>query len=115
NLGTRAVQVGTKTVTVGSPAKPLIVEQAIAYPALPDPASPTTPLIKDASGNTLAAVTTYADGREILALTFDSNAYSLQTLLFGYGLVNWATRGLFVGERHVYMSPQVDDVFLEDD
>ena len=65
--------------------------------------------------NTLAAVTTYGDGREILAITFDSNAYSLQTLLFGYGLVNWVTRGLFIGERHVHMSPQVDDLFIDDD
>jgi len=115
NLGPKQVQVGTKTVTVGNPAGRLVVEQAIAYPAQPDPAAATTPLIKDTAGNTLAAVTKYSDGREILALTFDSNAYSLQTLLFGYGLVNWVTRGLFVGERHVYMSPQVDDLFIEDD
>lgn len=115
NLGPRVVKSGKKTVTVGNPARPLVVEQAIAYPALPDAAASTTPLIKDASGNTLATATTYADGREILALTFDSNPYTLQTLLFGYGLANWATRGLFVGERHIYMSPQVDDVFIEDD
>jgi hypothetical protein len=116
NRGPKTVKVGKKIVTVGNPAAPLIVEQAIAYPAQPDPASATTtPLLKDVAGNTFAAVTSYTDGREILALTFDSNAFSLQTMLFGYGLVNWATRGLFVGERHVYMSPQIDDVFIEDD
>ena len=96
-------------------ARPLVVEQAAAYLAQPVAGSPTTPWIQDAAGNTLAAVTSTADGREILALTFDSNAFSMQTLLFGYGLVNWATRGLFLGERHVYLSPQIDDVFIDDE
>ena len=32
-----------------------------------------------------------------------------------YGIVNWATRGLFVGERHIYASPQVDDGFIDDE
>jgi hypothetical protein len=98
----------------GSPASPLAIQYAYAYPALPV-AGFTTPLLKDASGNVFGAVTTYGDGREILALTFDSNPNLLQALVFGYGLVNWATRGMFVGERHVYMSPQVDDVFIDDD
>ena len=26
--------------------------------------------------------------------------------------MSWATRGLFVGERHVYAVPQIDDLFL---
>jgi hypothetical protein len=98
-----------------TPAKPLVVEQAIAYLAQPVAGSATTPIIIDAAGNTLAAVTTTSDGREVLALTFDSNRYSLQTLLFGYGIVNWATRGVFVGERKIYMSAQVDDVLIADD
>src|SRR5581483_9263561 len=29
-----------------------------------------------------------------------------------YGLINWVTKGLFVGERHVFLSAQVDDVFI---
>ena len=33
-------------------------------------------------------------------------------LQLAYGLVSWATRGLFVGERHVYAVPQIDDLFL---
>jgi hypothetical protein len=99
----------------GSPASPLTIQSATAYPALLVPGFTTTPLITDSSGNVFGAITTYGDGREILALTFDSNPNLLQALVFGYGLVNWATRGMFVGERHVYMSPQVDDVFIADD
>ena len=43
NLGPKQVQVGNKTVTVGNPAGRLLVEQAIAYPAQPDPAASTEP------------------------------------------------------------------------
>src|SRR5205823_5778232 len=32
-----------------------------------------------------------------------------------YGLVNWVSKGLFIGERHVYLGAQVDDVFIDDD
>jgi hypothetical protein len=104
------INTGAKT-----PARPLVIEQAIAYLAQPEAGSATTPILTDAMGNTVAATTTSPDGREVLAMTFDSNAYSLQTMLFGYGIVNWATRGLFVGERKIYMSPQIDDVFIADD
>jgi hypothetical protein len=29
--------------------------------------------------------------------------------------VNWVTRGLFLGERHIYLGAQVDDLFLPDE
>jgi hypothetical protein len=69
--------------------------------------------VTDDLGRTLAAVHAYADGRANLALTFDSNPYLLHTMLLSYGVVNWVTNGLFIGERHVYVSPQIDDLFLE--
>ena len=28
-----------------------------------------------------------------------------------YGMITWATRGRFLGERHLYFVPQPDDVF----
>jgi hypothetical protein len=115
NRGPQQVTVGRKTTTAGAAARPLVVEQALVYLATPEAGAATTPLISDATGHTLATVTNTADGREILALTFDSNAYSRQTLVFGYGLINWVTRGLFIGERHVYLSAQVDDLLIEDD
>src|SRR6185312_11462259 len=54
----------------------------------------------------------YADGREALALTFGQASTYVSYLALAYGLVSWATRGLFVGERHVYAMPQIDDLFL---
>jgi PASTA domain len=75
----------------------------------------TTPLLTDAGGNALVAIHTYADGRQNLAMTFDSNPYMLHSMLLSYGLVNWVTNGLFIGERHTYVSPQIDDLFIDDE
>ena len=74
--------------------------------------SATTPLLVDASGNVYAATRKYPDGREALALTFGQAPTYVSYLELAYGLVSWATRGLFVGERHVYAMPQIDDLFL---
>src|SRR6185436_9154905 len=72
-----------------------------------------TPLLRDAAGHTLGAIETLPDGRETLFLTFDHNQFLLHSAILGYGLVQWATRGMFIGERHTYASPQVDDVFID--
>ena len=45
-------------------------------------------------------------------LTFAQATYVFHTLQLGYGLVSWATRGVFVGEHHAYLSAQIDDLFL---
>jgi hypothetical protein len=95
-------------------ANPITIRQAYTYLARPLNAN-TTPLLVDASGNTLGATVKTADGRETLALTFDGNQYLTHTLALAYGLVNWVTKGLFLGERHVYLDAQVDDIFIADD
>ena len=74
----------------------------------------TTPFLTDASGHALGLVHTTSDGRQALSLTFDSNPNLAHSIVLSYGLVNWLTKGLFLGERHVYMSPQVDDLFIDD-
>ena len=101
-----AVFVGTSCL-----ASPITIDLGWAYPAAAADGA-TVPIITDAAGHVYAATRTYPDGREALALTFAQASYALFTLQLGYGLVNWATRGLFVGERHVYLSPQLDDLFL---
>jgi hypothetical protein len=96
-------------------APPLVIREAFAYLARPLDAN-TRPLIVDRAGNTLGAwVRTHPDGRETLALTFDGNQHLVHTLALAYGLVNWVTKGLFLGERHVYLSAQVDDLLIDDD
>ncbi len=79
------------------------------------PASGTvTPLLVDASGNVLSAIYTPGNGQEILSQTFDSNQYLKHNLVLAYGLLNWVTKGVFLGDYHVYAAAQVDDFFIND-
>ncbi|PAW87323.1 MAG: hypothetical protein B9S33_06415 [Pedosphaera sp. Tous-C6FEB] len=75
----------------------------------------TTVWLADAQGNALIAVKTHADGREVLSTTFDNAPWLTHSVVLSHGLVTWATKGLFLGERHTYLSAQVDDVFLADE
>jgi MYXO-CTERM domain-containing protein len=92
---------------------PIVMTDGWVYPATVTATSDTvTPLLVDAAGNVYGVVVDYTDGREALALTFAQASYLTPYLQLAYGLVSWATRGLFVGERHVYAVPQIDDFFL---
>jgi hypothetical protein len=95
-------------------ANALAISGVFVYFAQPLDARTTT-LLQDASNNALAAIRTYPDGRQNLALTFDSNQYLTHDLVLAWGLVNWATKGLFLGERHAYQLAQPDDFFIADD
>jgi hypothetical protein len=94
---------------------PLVVADVWSYRASPLRDGATTPLLQTVDGEVLAAIRAYSDGRENLAMTFDGNVHSLHSLQLAYGAIRWVTRGLFLGERRVYMSAQVDDVFLASD
>lgn len=93
---------------------PITVKNAYAYLAKPHSAA-TTPLITTSSGHALASIHNYPDGRQNLAVTFDSNEHLVHGHQVGYGLIEWVTKGRFVGERRIYMDPQVDDVFYPND
>ena len=82
--------------------------------ATPGAGETTTPILT-INGQPAAVIHKKADGREYLALTFDNNPNLLHSLAFGYGLVNWVTKGVFLGNRKVYFSPQIDDIFLASD
>ena len=97
-----------------NPAAVLTIKNATAYLAPPLGAS-VTPLLTDADGHALALVHVAPDGREHFSMTFDGNQHLQHTIALGYGLVQWVTRGVHLGERHVYMSPQIDDLFLSND
>lgn len=77
--------------------------------------SDTVPVLVDGSGNALASIRTYPDGRENLALTFDSNPNQNHMVMLNYGIVNWVTKGIFLGERHIYLAAQNDDLFIPDE
>ncbi|MBL8217128.1 MAG: hypothetical protein JNK87_40785 [Bryobacterales bacterium] len=92
---------------------PLKAEWTYAYLSNPTPAQgeTTTPILT-MNGLTVGAVHRKADGREYLALTFDHNPNLNHSLALNYGLVNWVTRGVFLGVRKTYYMPQNDDHFL---
>jgi hypothetical protein len=93
----------------------LTIQNAYTYLAQPLADGATIPLFSDSNGNALVAVRTYPDGRQALSMTFDSNPNLIHSIVLSYGVINWLTQGLFLGERHIYMSPQIDDVFIDDD
>jgi hypothetical protein len=96
---------------------PVEVEYSWTYFAQPAPpvvGETTTPLLMLGS-NVVAVVHRKADGREYLALTVDNNPYLKHSALLNYGLINWVTKGLFLGFRKIYLSTQSDDLFLPND
>ena len=90
------------------------------YLGQPAAGADVTPLLVDGAGNTFLAVFRPGDGREIMTMTEGSfypaipPAY-LHAQVLPYGMINWATRGVFLGERHVYFVPQPDDVLGQGD
>lgn len=92
------------------------INYAYNYPATTEtvPGVTTTPLLTDSTGKILA-VQSDTDGRQRLALTVDHNPYLLHSQLFSYGLINWLTSGLYLGEFRRYLQVDVDDWFIPDD
>lgn len=97
-----------------NPDNPITIKHAYTYLA-PAAVGDTTVLLEDDLGNALALVRRYPDGREVLSATFDGNFFLVHSLALAYGLLDWVTGGLFLGERRIYLSPQVDDIFLDND
>ena len=81
--------------------------------AIADPAT-TTSLIEAVDGGVLLAQRTLADGRELMISTVDSNPYLTHALLLEYDMIRWVNRGLFVGKKRAYLTPQIDDLFIAD-
>ena len=75
----------------------------------------TTVWLADEQGNALIAVAKFTDGREVLSLTFDNAPWLIHSTVLSHGLVTWANKGMFLGERRTYLSAQIDDVFLADE
>jgi hypothetical protein len=73
-----------------------------------------TPILNLGS-DVVGVTSTSTDGRQRAALTFTSNQYLPQATLFGYGLLRWATKGVFVGEDRHYINVDVDDWFNNGD
>jgi len=90
----------------------------LASPLSPMPSGAVfTPLMADASGNIVSATYTF-NAQQFLTQTFDSssnNAFMLEhDLVVAYGLLNWVTKGVFLGDYHVYATQEIDDFFIDD-
>jgi len=113
---------GAQVFSYANTNTPLSISNAFVYLAIPNdgsqapvPAGATiTPLLVDASGNALSLIYDFGDGRQYLSQTFDSNQYLKHNLVLAYGLINWVTKGVFLGEYHVYAAASVDDFFIND-
>jgi hypothetical protein len=92
-----------------------IVPVRYAWLYLAKATADAVPLIVTPDGDALAVIKAYPDGRENLAFAMDSAASLLHTRLIAAGAITWVTRGLYLGERRVYLNPQVDDLFFDDD
>lgn len=109
---------GASTFWYANTATPVTISNAYAYLGTPLSALPAgasvTPLLTDPSGNVLSLIYTQGDGRQYLTQTFDSSPYLMHDLILAYGLINWVTKGILLGEYHVYAAAQVDDFFIND-
>jgi hypothetical protein len=96
-------------------ATPLTISSAAVDLGAADPAAggALTPLLQDASGNIVSAIYTL-NGQQFLSQTFDSNQYLMHDLVVAYGLLNWVTKGVFLGDYHVYATQSIDDFFIND-
>lgn len=74
------------------------------------------PLLVDAENPDFAFVSrlSYADGRQVLLCTLNNATFFLHSSVLAYEFVSYATSGLFIGARHVYLSIHNDDLFLAD-
>lgn len=106
---------GKSVFSYMSGAAPLIVRDAWTYLATPASSTNPVPLLATKEGYAIASVYTYSDGRANLAITADGNPNLIHTLALGYGIVNWVSKGVFMGDRKVYLNAQPDDVLIEDD
>ena len=95
-------------------ANPMVITKAWTYLAAAA-GTGTNVLLADSQGHALALVRTYPDGRQVFSMTFDGNFFLVHSLALSHGLMNWVTGGLFLGERRVYVAPQIDDIFLDND
>jgi len=88
----------------------------LAWTYLTTAADPNvTPLLVDSAGHVLMSSRLGPDGRETLAMTFDSNPFLLHHAILAHGLIEWVTKGIYLGEYRQYLTPQIDDLYNDND
>ena len=90
--------------------------ETFGYAAKPvDPSAWQTLLAGPLDTAFLGIYTHPDDGREELVMTVASNQFQNHNQLLRHGMLNWVTRGVYLGYARNYLELQVDDLFLGDD
>jgi hypothetical protein len=103
------------------PAATLYFTGTYGLLATPAAGADVTSLWETAGGDTVLAVFQPTDSGEHMLFTVSGyypaipasdplSPSHIHAQLLPYGMINWATKGVFIGERHVYFAPQPDDV-----
>lgn len=98
-----------------NPTSPVVFKNAWVYLSTVISPAVTTPLLVTPEGYAIASITKYPDGRENLTVTAANAPYLVHSMSMSYGIFNWLTKGIFMGERHVNTGYQVDDLFSDTD
>lgn len=63
--------------------------------------------------NSIAGViSSFNDGREQMHFFFSQSLWNIASQLIAGTWVNWVTKGHYIGKRRIYLSAQVDDIFI---
>jgi hypothetical protein len=90
--------------------------EAFGYAGTPvDPQNWQTLVSAPGGGAYLGIFTHPDDGREEMVMTVAGNENQSHAQLLRHGMLNWVTRGVFLGYQRNYLELQVDDLFLGDD
>ncbi len=76
------------------------------------------PLLQTTNGEALVSIVQYlmpnqtTPVREVMISTIANASFLIHSKVLAYEFINWATQGVFVGARYVYMAAHLDDLFL---
>jgi hypothetical protein len=101
---------GSKVFDYLNPAIAIPISATYAYRTRIAAHCDAQPLLTLGS-DVLGVLSTAADGRERAALTFVLGTGQPAAALLGYGLLRWATRGVFLGEQRHWLNVDIDDWF----
>ena len=93
-----------------------VAAETFGYQATPVNAADWQTLLAGPNNTAYLGIYTHPDdGREEMVYTVASNQFQSHNQLLRHGMLNWVTRGVFLGYQRNYLEIDVDDVFLGDD
>jgi hypothetical protein len=92
------------------------VGEAFGYQATPVTPADWQTLVAAPNNSAYLGIYTHPDdGRQEMVMTVASNQFQSHNQLLRHGMLNWVTRGVFLGYQRNYLALHVDDLFLGDD